>query len=314
MTQADRCWPRGLATLLLLLLVAACGHAPAQALPAQLFFDDFSHADLAALRAAGWLLRDAAGHPGVPGAQWSPEAVRLIVDPDPARPGNRLLRLQAHTDGTPQGTVQAQLCHQRKVLGGTYAARIRFSDEPLSGADGDPVVQTFYAVAPLRFDFDPVFSEIDWEYLPNGGWGSAVTRLYSVAWQTVRIEPWQAHNVSTETAISLAGWHVLLVQVSPAQSRWFIDGVEVALHGGRNHPVVPMAISFNLWFSPAGLLPPSALPRVWVQDVDWVLHAADTLLSPAQVESTVAELRAFSRTLVDTVPAAAPALTSECRF
>ena len=256
MTRAQR--PRS--TLLGAVLLAAS--SAARAWPALLFFDDFSHADLPALRAAGWQLRDAPGHPGVPGASWSPEAIQLIADPDPAHPGNRLLRLQARTNGTPDGTVQAQLCHQRKVLAGTYAARIRFSDEPLSGADGDPVIQTFYAVAPLRFDFDPEFSEIDWEYLPKGGWGSPATRLYSIAWQTARIEPWQAHNAARETPGSQAGWHPLLMQLGEDRSRWFVDGREVAVHGGRNHPVVPMAISFNLWFSPTGLLPRSATPRV----------------------------------------------------
>jgi len=296
----------------LLMTIALLLVAPAQAQPEQLFFDDFQHRDIAALRAFGWTLRDEAGHPGVPGATWSPAALSLVDDP--ARRGNRLLRLSARTDGTPEGTVQAQACHQRKLLEGTYAARIRFSDVPVAGDDGDPVIQTFYAVAPLRFDFDPTFSEIDWEYLPNGGWGSPATRLYSIAWQTVRVEPWQAHNAQRETFGSLAGWHTLVMQVHEGRSRWFVDGTEVALHGGRNHPVVPMAISFNLWFSPTGLLPKSTVPREWVQDVDWVLQAADTVLSPAAVDAKVNELRRHGRTAVDTVPSATPPLTSECRF
>lgn len=303
--------------LLPALALLACGAV--QAGPARLFFDDFSHADISALRAFGWQLRDAVGHPGVPGATWSPDAVTLQADPD--RSGNRLLRLTARTDGTPRGTVQAQLCHQRKVLAGTYAARVRFTDEPASGAGGDPIIQTFYAVAPLRFDFDPDFSEIDWEYLPQGGWGSPATRLYSIAWQTVRVEPWLAYNGAAETLGRFGGWHTLLMQVSKTdkaepggRSRWFVDGHEVALHGGRNHPVVPMAISFNLWFSPGGLQPASREPRVWVQDVDWVLHVADDVLDPAQVDGLVSELRKEGRAAVDTVPAAVPPLVSECRF
>lgn len=284
----------------------------AQAQPERLFFDDFGHKDIAALRAFGWALRDAAGHPGVPGATWSPAAVSLVDDP--AQRGNRLLRLSARTDGTSEGTVQAQACHQRKLLAGTYAARIRFTDEPVAGVDGDPVIQTFYAVSPLRFDYDPTFSEIDWEYLPNGGWGSPQTRLYSIAWQTVRVEPWDAHNAAQETFANFAGWHVLVMQVSEGRSRWFVDGTEVALHGGRNHPVVPMAISFNLWFSPGGLLPKSAVPREWVQEVDWVLHAADTVLSPMAVEATVGRLRSQGRFAVDSVPAANPPQPGECRF
>ena len=296
-----------------LLLVAAllvATDAPAQA--ERIFFDDFQHQDVAALRASGWMLRDAAGHPGVPGATWSPSAVSLVADP--ARRGNRLLRLAARTDGTPAGTVQSQVCHQRKLLSGTYAARVRFTDVPVAGDDGDPVIQTFYAVSPLRFDYDPTFSEIDWEYLPNGGWGSPATRLYSIAWQTVRVEPWDAHNAAKETPTNFAGWHTLVVQVADGRSRWYVDGTEVALHGGRNHPVVPMTISFNLWFSPGGLRPKSTVPREWVQDIDWVLHAADAVLSPAAVEATVGLLRSQGRFAVDTVPAVNPPLAGECRF
>jgi hypothetical protein len=99
-----------------------------------------------------------------------------------------LLRLAARTDGTPQGTSHAQVCHARKFFEGTNAARIRFSDAPVQGPDGDVVVETFYAVSPLRFDFDPEYSELDWEYLPNGGWGDKRTRLYGVTWQTVRLD------------------------------------------------------------------------------------------------------------------------------
>ena len=38
------------------------------------FFDDFSQADVAALRASGWVLRDGTGHPGLPGTRFAVEA------------------------------------------------------------------------------------------------------------------------------------------------------------------------------------------------------------------------------------------------
>ncbi|MDL5034643.1 glycoside hydrolase family 16 protein [Pelomonas sp. APW6] len=280
------------------------------------FFDDFSDADLTGLRAAGWTPRTAAGHPGVPGAQWGESQLRLIDDP--ALKGNRLLRLSAETDGTGPGTRQAQLCQQRKFFEGTYAARIRFSDAPVQGVDGDPVIQTFYAVAPLRHDYDPQFSEIDWEYLPNGGWGSDRTRLYGISWQTVRIEPWDAHNGSHEEMGALgagdAAWHVLLMQVSGGRVRLFLDGRQVAEHGGRNYPVVPMSINFNLWFSPGGLLPASAVTRRYEQDVDWVFHARNEVLGPPQVAAAVADYRRRGLAREDGVPASQPALDSRCDF
>jgi hypothetical protein len=278
-----------------------------------LFFDDFSQPDTAALARDGWRLREKAGHPGIEGAAWGPGTVTLVDDSQ--RRGNRLLRLSASTDGTPQGTTQAQLCHGRKYLEGTYAARIRFSDRPVRGQDGDVIVQSFYAVSPLKFDFDPEYSELDWEYLPNGGWGDARTRLYGVSWQTVRIEPWLTFNQPHQEFRSMDGWHVLLMQVAGGTTRLFIDGELRAEHGGRNYPVVPMSLSFNQWFSPGGLLPGViGERRTYEQDVDWVFHARKRVLSPAQVQAAVEALRAAGTAHADSVPEAAPPLASLCDF
>jgi len=276
------------------------------------FFDDFSAPDLAALQRNGWLVRDKPGHPGIEGAAWGADMLTLIDDP--TRPGNRLLRLTARTDGTPQGTRHAQLCQARKFLAGTYAARVRLSDAPAQGPDGDVIVQTFYAVSPLRFDFDPEYSELDWEYLPNGGWGDARTRLYGVSWQTVRLNPWTAYNAPVQVFRALGGWHVLLMQASDGKTRFYLDGVQLAENGGRNYPAVPMSINFNLWFSPGGLLPGVSAARVYEQDVDWVFHAKDRVLSPAEVDAAVDTLRKTGTTHVDTVPPADPPLASSCDF
>jgi hypothetical protein len=93
-------------------LLAGCATTPR--LDDGVFFDDFSQSDLAALARDGWAVRDRRGHPGLEGAAWGPGSVTLVADPQ--RPGNRLLRLSASTDGTPQGTTQAQVCHQRKYF------------------------------------------------------------------------------------------------------------------------------------------------------------------------------------------------------
>lgn len=287
--------------------------APGAPGPAGLWFDDFSDADVAGLALGGWRQRSAAGHPGVPGASWGTEPLTLIRDPQ--HPARQWLRLQASTDGTPQGTRQTQLCHERKLLRGTTAARVRLTDAPVQGADGDPVIQTFYSVAPLRHDFAPDFSEVDFEYLPNGGWGSPATRLYAISWQTVQVEPWQAWNSSHEAPGSLDGWHVLMTQVTDTAVHMYLDGRLLATHTGRNVPSVPMSANLNLWFSPGGLLPPSpGQPRVWQQDVDWVMHWQNKQLSPAEVLATVEQLRSAGVARHDSVPSAVPPLPSPCDF
>ena len=302
----------GAACLSAAALLAGCAQAPVAAPVADhgLFFDDFSYAAPAAMRAQGWQLRDGTGHPGLPGGRFDARAISLVDDP--AHPGNRLVRLSATTDGTGAGTVQAQLCHQRRYLDGTYAARIRFSDAPSEGARGDFVVESFYAVSPLKHAFDPDFSEVDWEYLPEGGWGSPRTRLYAVSWQTVQLDPWEAHNAAHEESGAFGGWHTLVMQVGGGHVRDFVDGREVAVHGGRDVPVAPMTISFNLWFATGGPLPAGGAPRTWDEDVDWVFHARDAILAPAQVEARVAALRAAHTAHVDSLPPADPREPPRC--
>jgi hypothetical protein len=291
--------------------ITAIALSTATLLTSGLVFDDFSQTDLAGLRASGWTVREAAGHPGITGARWGEAGLELRADA--ARPGQRVLRLQAETDGTPGGTRQAQVCHRRQLLQGTYAARVRFTDRPVRGADGDPVIQAFYAISPLAHDFDPQFSEVDFEYLPNGGWGSPTTRLYAIAWQTVRIEPWQAHNSAHETPGSFDGWRELTIQVSKNEVRHHVDSRLVARHGGRHVPVQPMSLNLSLWFSPGGLLPASpGAPRQWIIDVDWVFHAAGVQLDPAAVRQHVQALRAAGTSALDTVRGAGPALPTPC--
>lgn len=278
----------------------------------QVFFDDFSYRSSTELAHGGWKARSKNGHPGVEGAAWREDALSVVEDPKQS--GNTLLRLTAKSNGAGAGTVQAQLCHERKYLEGTYAARVRFSDAPTLGVDGDPIIQTFYAVSPLKHDFDPQFSEIDWEYLPNGGWGSDKTRLYGITWQTVRLEPWQSFNQSHEEFRHFDGWHVLMMQVANGKVRWFVDGEPTDEHGGRNYPVVPMSINFSLWFAPVGLLPANHGERVYEQDVDWVYHVRGAVQTFSEVNAAVQALRDQQVTRVDKVPAMQPALASTCDF
>lgn len=279
-------------------LLLALLTAPAVAAPAGgEFFDDFSQPDLDALRASGWVLRDGGGHPGLPGARFTPG--QLTLD-------GGLLKLRLSTDGTPAGTALAQLCAQRKFLIGTTTARVRLRD---SAGSRDPVIQSFFLASPLKHDYDPDFSEVDFEYLPHGGWGEPETRLYGVSWQTVRIDPWQSFNQASIAKGSFDGWQVLTVQVEATRTRHYVNGRLMGEHTGRNVPAKPMAISFNHWLA-AGAV--AGAPRDHEFDVDWVLHAAGKTVSPAAMQARVAALRKQGVARRDTVPDMG--LTSECNL
>ena len=264
----------------------------------QVFFDDFSYSTTGEMTANGWIVRSGLGWPGVSGATFRPENVSFVDYPDPA--DNRLLRMTSSTDGSGENTFPTQICHQRKYLEGTYAARVRFSDEPASGTDGDQVVETFYTITPYIKAFDPDYSEMDYEYLPNGGWGGAELTFYVTTWETVQIEPWNADNTSNSVQGSLAGWHTVVTQVMNGTVRYFIDGKLIAQHGGKYYPDAPMSINFNLWFIDGGLAQAEGV-REYQEDIDWVFHEADVLLMPDEVNTRISELRNASVKFQDTV-------------
>ena len=143
------------------------------------------------MTANGWTLRSGQGWPGVTGASFRAENVAFIDYP--AQVGNRLLRMTSSTDGTSENTYQTQICHQRKYMEGLYAARVRFSDVPVTGSDGDQIVQTFYTITPYEKPSTLITAKwilnICLIVVGRCGKRDAVT-----TWETVQIEPWNAHN------------------------------------------------------------------------------------------------------------------------
>ncbi|GIH92918.1 cellulose binding domain-containing protein [Planobispora siamensis] len=261
-------------------------------------FDDFAYTGSSDPRLAqrGWTVRSSSGGPGVPGATWSPSAVTF-----PSVSGNQVLQLDSSTDGTGAGTVHTELSTSaRKFFEGTYAARVKFSDTPLSGPDGEHVVQTFFTITPLQQNMDPNYGELDFEYLPNGGWGEPANILYATSWETYQADPWQAVNTHTEERASFAGWHDLVIQVSGGRIKYYVDGRLFADHGDIYYPETPMWIMFNQWFID---LQGGSTPRTYRQQVDWVYHSKNEVVSPAGVLSRVNAFRAASTTFTDTVPA-----------
>lgn len=283
---------------------------------APLLFDDFAYQSAAEFQAHGWLVRHQAGHPGLPGAQWDSNAVAFL--PASAEAPAGALQLSASTDGQGNNTRQVQICHQRKYKMGTYAARVLFRDAPAFGPDGDVVIQTFYAISPLQADLHPEYSETDFEYLPNGGWGQgSAAALWATSWETFQLQPWTALNEHSRRPGSMAGWHTLVLQVSSQQLRYYVDGELFAEHTAAVVPEDWMSINFNLWFMASGAdgsggPVESDLLRQYQQDIDWVMYIADQQLSPAQVDAQLQLLRQGGQTFIDTVAAKVPASAGDC--
>jgi hypothetical protein len=276
-----------------------------------LFFDDFNYksTDSADFTDHGWIVRSVDGWPGIPGAIWSKDSISIVADPDLA--DNQLIEMHASSDGT---TIhQAQMCQQRIFLEGTYASRVHFNDAPISGPDGDNIVETFYQISPLAFDLDPNYSELDFEYLPNGGWGTDPHFLAVTSWETFRLTPWYADNESDSMEVSFDGWHTLVMTVADGEINYYVDGHRIATHDGDYYPEVSMSLNYNLWFIDGGQIDSTEL-RQYVEQVDWSFHVANTVLSPSEVSAQVEQMRADAVSYVNDVPAQDPALESPCNF
>ncbi|WP_229075900.1 ricin-type beta-trefoil lectin domain protein [Actinoplanes sp. DH11] len=262
-------------------------------------FDDFNYASRtdAALGQRGWSIRSNAGGPGVAGARWLADNVSF-----PTVDGQKVAQLRAVTDGTAGGTSHAEFSQSnRRFFEGTYLARIKFADAPVSGPDGDHVNQTFYTISPLAAPRDPMYSEMDFsEYLPNGGWGDPGPVNYQTTWYTYVADPWYADNQHSQQSRSLNGWHDVMATVSGGHVKYYIDGTLVGDHSGKVYPRQNMSIDFNQWFIDlAGHTGGGA--STYLQSVDYVYHAKKQVLSPAQAAAAINGYRSGNTTHADSV-------------
>lgn len=266
--------------------------------PTQKMFDDFNYTSSSdnLLNTHGWSVRTGVGGPGPAGCSWSSNNVTFLTDPE--NPGNMLMRLTSSTGGTGNSTVQTEVdTAQLKYFAGTYAARVKFSDVPTAGTDGAAINETFFTISPLAYDNDPNYSELDFEYLANGGWGVSGPTMWMSSWYTYCNTPWSKDNVYNFSSTSYAGWHTLVIAVGNGEVNYYIDGNFKAKHTGKYYPRKNMCISFNLWFLGEGPLTSST----YVEDIDWVFHAKDALLTPAQVDQEVADMRSQNLRFTDNV-------------
>lgn len=261
------------------------------------FFDDFDYTghDDPRLARRGWWVRNTAGGPGLPGAVWAPENVTFAT-----ADGNSVLNLEAGTDGTAAGSRHAEIQQQEKFHNGTYAARVRFSDAPRSGPDGDELVQSFFAITSMDLAQDETYGETDFEYLPNGGWGTRDHSMWTTSWENYRPSG-TPHNTSDKRVAGYAGWHDLLLTIDDSAIRYSIDGELFAVHNEPFLPEAPMAIDFNQWFITDGLVGAEGA-RSYDQKVDYVFHAKDQVLTADEVQAQVSAYRADGVRHLDTVP------------
>ncbi|MFJ7156473.1 glycoside hydrolase family 16 protein [Streptomyces sp. NPDC101118] len=304
-TSRRRAWS-ALTLPALLCVLAACSGAPGgddAAAPAPstpptptgppgTLFDDFQYggADDPAFAANGWEVRTGGGGPGIKDT-WSGGAG---FPADPTAQGGRVLQLRASTDGTAQGTSQVEVQSTgRNLFTGTFAARVHFSDEPTSGRDGDHVVQTFFPISPA--DSSENYSELDCEYLPNGGWGSVGPQLDNVSWY--KADP--PDRVSHTLKKRLRGWHILMITAMDGKVTYSLDGKDLFTSSGKYVPREKMDVHFSSWFID---LPFTGGPRTWDMKVNWFYYKADEAVSHTEIKNTVNGFYTAGTHHINTIP------------
>jgi len=252
---------------------SAAGTGPATS---GVFFDDFHYTGAGdpALGAHGWTVRTGSGNPGIPDS-WSAAGVSFPAVQDAQ--GGRVLQLQAHTDGTRAGTRQSELTTEvPRFADGTYAARVYFTTGPVSGQNGDHISEAFYAISPPT---SAAYSELDFEYQPNGGWGSPLPELDTTSWRSSTPGDRVYHALHQH----LHGWHTLRIVVQHGTAAYYLDDTELftsaspyALHG-------PVDVAFSTWLIDL----PFTGQRTWNVQVNWFYFQAGKAVSRSGVEQAV---------------------------
>ncbi|GAA2290871.1 hydrolase [Streptomyces kunmingensis] len=261
-------------------------------LPEGAFFDDFNYRGPkdTALFKHGWLVRTSKGGPGIE-STWTAKGVSFPAA-DAETSGGQVLQLRASTDGTKAGTRQAALgTKDPSFRTGTYAARVHFTDKPTTGKNGDHVNQTYFTIG----GSGEQYSELDNEYMPNGGWGAPGPKLDTTSWRHAG----RNDRVTSKTERSLAGWHTMLITVEENEVTYSVDGKTLYRSGAAYAPRADMSINFNTWFIDL----PFTGERAWDMQIDWVYHQTGEPLTAKAAEQAVKGFQGDGTSFFDTRPA-----------
>jgi hypothetical protein len=261
------------------------------AFPARTLFDSFQYdgPDDPVLAAHGWNARSGAGGPGISGT-WKSTGVSFPAQPT-AR-GGQALQLQLRTDGTQRGTQQAELFSTSpRFFTGTLAARIRFNDKPTNGRNGDHINESVFVISPNRSSAK--YTELDYEYMPNGGWGAPGPRMDITSWRSSQ----QGDRATRARNQHLDGWHILMITAVKGSVTYTIDGHTVFRSDGKTFPRERTGIHFSTWLIDL----PFSGTRTWEMQVNWVYGKDGQAMSLTEVQAAVDDLYRRNVSYVDTM-------------
>lgn len=263
--------------------------------PPGVLFDSFRYTgpEDPDLTAHGWTVRTDGGGPGVRDT-WTKSGLSFPATADAQ--GGRAMQLSLTTDGTPKGTQQLDVGRtEGEFVNGTVAARVFFSDRPTAGGhDGDHINECFYVISPSHSS--PKYSELDFEYMPNGGWGAVGSRVDTTSWRSST----EGDRDTRSTKRSLAGWHTMMMTAANGEVVYSMDGATLFTSDSRSYPREPLSIRFSSWLIDL----PTAVTgtRTWDTKVNWLYYQADKSVPLAEVKKSVDGFYAAGTSYLDTVP------------
>ncbi|MDI2130554.1 glycoside hydrolase family 16 protein [Yinghuangia seranimata] len=261
--------------------------------PPGILFDSFDYAGPSdpTLEAHGWEARDGGGGPGIEGT-WASSGISFPQVP--TAQGGKALQLQLTSDGTKAGTRQAQLATAgTKFFTGTFAARVYFTDKPATGRDGDHINQAMFLISPKGAE-PAKYTELDVEYLPNGGWGAPGPKLDTTSWRTAK----DGDRITHAEKKTFQGWHTVVITAMNGTVSYTVDDKVLFRSHGKEFPREPTSIQFSSWLIDL----PFTGDRTWTMDVNWVYCKAGEAVPLKTIQQAVDGFYAQNTHYIDTMP------------